>query len=243
MAGHGPRALWRRPWARATLLLTPPLAWFVLIYLAALVVLEGVAEAHGVSRRDASFVESIRGAAIGPFLYLGAKHMVTGYDHLLFLVGVLPALLVVVVRLRLREPDSWLRARALAGPDELHRQMGDLREIVRDPRWRRHALVGLALTWLTIRMLRFAERQGWIRKNWVEIPIVALAAACFAAAQAAGGSGFITCFVGGLLLSGLGERHKEELLRGAEHMGEALALLTWVVFGGIVVARMIDRIT
>jgi putative spermidine/putrescine transport system permease protein len=32
-------ALWRRPWARATLLLTPPLAWFVLLYLAALVVL------------------------------------------------------------------------------------------------------------------------------------------------------------------------------------------------------------
>jgi putative spermidine/putrescine transport system permease protein len=31
--------LWRRPWARATLLLTPPLAWFVLIYLASLVVL------------------------------------------------------------------------------------------------------------------------------------------------------------------------------------------------------------
>ncbi len=32
-------ALWRRPWARATILLTPPLAWFVLLYLAALVVL------------------------------------------------------------------------------------------------------------------------------------------------------------------------------------------------------------
>ena len=31
--------LWRRPWARATLLLTPPLAWFVLLYLAALAVL------------------------------------------------------------------------------------------------------------------------------------------------------------------------------------------------------------
>jgi hypothetical protein len=38
------------------------------------------------------------------------------------------------------------------------------------------ALIGLALTWLTIRMLRFSERQGWISKNWVEIPIVALAA-------------------------------------------------------------------
>jgi len=32
-------ALWRRPWARATLLLTPPLAWFLVIYLAALVML------------------------------------------------------------------------------------------------------------------------------------------------------------------------------------------------------------
>jgi putative spermidine/putrescine transport system permease protein len=41
-AGFGARvsgALWRRPWARATLLLTPPLAWFVLLYIAALVVL------------------------------------------------------------------------------------------------------------------------------------------------------------------------------------------------------------
>jgi NhaP-type Na+/H+ or K+/H+ antiporter len=104
-------------------------------------------------------------------------------------------------------------------------------------------IVGLALTWLTTLMLRFAERRGWISEHWVEIPIVALAAACFTGAQAAGGSGFIACFVGGLLLSGLRERHKEELLRGAEHMGEALALLTWVVFGGIVVARLIDRVT
>src|SRR5687767_5729045 len=43
------------------------------------------AGAHGVSRRDAGFVETIDGPAIAPFLYLGAKHMVTGYDHLLFL--------------------------------------------------------------------------------------------------------------------------------------------------------------
>jgi hypothetical protein len=48
----------------------------------------GVA-AHGVTGKNATFVEGIDGAAIGPFLYLGAKHMVTGYDHLLFLVGVI----------------------------------------------------------------------------------------------------------------------------------------------------------
>lgn len=45
--------------------------------------------AHNVSKRDAGFVESTHGAAIGPFVYLGAKHMVTGYDHLMFLVGVI----------------------------------------------------------------------------------------------------------------------------------------------------------
>jgi len=46
------------------------------------------ASAHGVSGKDALFLQSIRGAAIGPLMYLGAKHMVTGYDHLAFLVGV-----------------------------------------------------------------------------------------------------------------------------------------------------------
>ncbi len=47
-----------------------------------------LAYAHGVTGKDAAYIETVRGAAIGPFLYLGAKHMVTGYDHMLFLVGV-----------------------------------------------------------------------------------------------------------------------------------------------------------
>ena len=45
--------------------------------------------AHGVSGKDAVFLQSLRGAAVGPLIYLGAKHMVTGYDHLAFLVGVI----------------------------------------------------------------------------------------------------------------------------------------------------------
>src|SRR3954454_8376254 len=55
----------------------------------AFVLLQATLSAHNVSVRDAAFVQSNKGAAIGPFLYLGAKHMVTGYDHLLFLVGVI----------------------------------------------------------------------------------------------------------------------------------------------------------
>jgi hypothetical protein len=46
-------------------------------------------EAHGVSGKDAVFLQGLDGRAIGPLMYLGAKHMVTGYDHLLFLVGVI----------------------------------------------------------------------------------------------------------------------------------------------------------
>src|SRR5436190_7048426 len=61
---------------------------FVLAIALALL-LPAVAAAHNVSQRDATFVESNKGAAVAPFLYLGAKHMVTGYDHLLFLVGVI----------------------------------------------------------------------------------------------------------------------------------------------------------
>ncbi len=45
--------------------------------------------AHGVADRDAAYIQSIHGVNVMPFLYLGAKHMVTGYDHLLFLVGVI----------------------------------------------------------------------------------------------------------------------------------------------------------
>jgi hypothetical protein len=48
-----------------------------------------VIDAHGVSGKDAVFLEGLQGRAIIPLMYLGAKHMVTGYDHLLFLVGVI----------------------------------------------------------------------------------------------------------------------------------------------------------
>src|SRR5262245_21793117 len=45
--------------------------------------------AHGVSGKDAVFLQGLEGRAVIPLMYLGAKHMVTGYDHLLFLVGVI----------------------------------------------------------------------------------------------------------------------------------------------------------
>ncbi|WP_428312813.1 HupE/UreJ family protein [Hydrocarboniphaga sp.] len=49
----------------------------------------GLALAHGVAQGDASYLQSLRGVHVFPLMYLGAKHMVTGYDHLLFLAGVM----------------------------------------------------------------------------------------------------------------------------------------------------------
>jgi len=45
--------------------------------------------AHGVAGGDAEYLKSLTGVHVAPLLYLGAKHMVTGYDHLLFLAGVI----------------------------------------------------------------------------------------------------------------------------------------------------------
>ncbi|MFT3965984.1 MAG: HupE/UreJ family protein [Sphingobium sp.] len=49
----------------------------------------GDALAHGVAEGDKAFIQANPGVNIIPYIYLGAKHMVTGYDHLLFLFGVI----------------------------------------------------------------------------------------------------------------------------------------------------------
>ena len=45
--------------------------------------------AHGVTAGDKGYIQETQGTRVLPFIYLGAKHMVTGYDHLLFLIGVI----------------------------------------------------------------------------------------------------------------------------------------------------------
>jgi hypothetical protein len=48
----------------------------------------GPAFAHAVAEGDKGYIQEITGPHLLPFAYLGAKHMITGYDHLLFLFGV-----------------------------------------------------------------------------------------------------------------------------------------------------------
>jgi hypothetical protein len=61
----------------------------VLLALALAVLAEAAVLAHGVEEGDQGYIQEISGVHLLPFLYLGAKHMVTGYDHILFLFGVI----------------------------------------------------------------------------------------------------------------------------------------------------------
>jgi len=55
----------------------------------AILAIAAPATAHEIAGTDAAFVAASKGPQVIPFIYLGAKHMVTGYDHLLFILGVI----------------------------------------------------------------------------------------------------------------------------------------------------------
>ncbi|MEE9985518.1 HupE/UreJ family protein [Agrobacterium pusense] len=76
--GGGWRALVARPIVRQ-----------LFVAVLSVLALAGTAAAHAVAEGDKGYIQEISGINLIPFVYLGAKHMVTGYDHLLFLFGVI----------------------------------------------------------------------------------------------------------------------------------------------------------
>jgi len=105
--------------------------------------------------------------------------------------------------------------------------------------------VGLVLTFLAVRLLKFARQRHWLTHTWIQVPVVALALSCFAVAQWLGGSGFIAAFSGGIL-AGIMDAHlsrkvKEEFLLASEGTGDTLALITWVIFGSAVVGQAVGN--
>ena len=97
--------------------------------------------------------------------------------------------------------------------------------------------IGVGLSVLGAWGIRMAGQRGWLVHPWLQMSVVALAFAAFALAQYAGGSGFIACFTGGLTFGALARDHKEIVLEGAEGTGEAFSMLTWVVFGAVVLLQ------
>jgi NhaP-type Na+/H+ or K+/H+ antiporter len=101
--------------------------------------------------------------------------------------------------------------------------------------------VGLLLAVLAVGLLKVARRRYWLTETWIQVPIIALAIGCFATAQLIGGSGFIASFCGGLLFGALAKQDREDFLCAAEGTGDTMALITWVIFGAVVVSQQIVK--
>ncbi|WP_028580556.1 cation:proton antiporter [Desulfogranum japonicum] len=104
-------------------------------------------------------------------------------------------------------------------------------------------LVGASVTLVGALLLKASIRFHLINEIWLELPVITLSMACFSIAQVLGGSGFIAAFCGGLVFGGLPWAYKEEHLKASEAAGNALSLLTWVIFGTAVISKALGSFT
>lgn len=116
------------------------LAWFAL-----------AASAHGVAGEDAQFLQQVSGPQLVPFMYLGAKHMVTGYDHLLYLAG------VVFFLYRLKDVALFVTLFALG--HSLTLLLGVLAGIHANP-YVVDAIIGLSVVYKALENIGAFKRMG-----------------------------------------------------------------------------------
>jgi MFS family permease len=91
-----------------------------------------------------SAVGNVTAALIGITIALTAIGKNADYWKWLFVIGALPAFLVAIIQLRMKEPQSWVESRdraAAAG-----KRSGSYRDLFAHKTWRRHALLGMVLS-------------------------------------------------------------------------------------------------
>ena len=105
------------------------------------------------------------------------------------------------------------------------------------------ALVGLAIAGGGAWLLKVFWDKGWVSKVWIQLSVPALAITCFAIAQSSHGSGYIAAFVGGLLFGKLAKESTHKLVMPGEGIAEAMAMLTWMIFGVSVIGQVAGSFT
>jgi NhaP-type Na+/H+ or K+/H+ antiporter len=103
--------------------------------------------------------------------------------------------------------------------------------------------VGLSLAGVGELLLRWCFKQGWVTQIWKQVTVVGLAIACFTIADSLHGSGYIAAFTGGLLFGYLAKEDTHKLVLAAEGTGETLALVTWMMFGTMVISPLLSLFT
>jgi NhaP-type Na+/H+ or K+/H+ antiporter len=100
--------------------------------------------------------------------------------------------------------------------------------------------VGLAVTAAGSWLYHQAWQRGWIVMEWRQLPVIFLSLTCFGLAQTLHGSGFIAAFVGGLLFGHFARKSTHDLVLDTEGVGETLGMLTWALFGAVVIPEVVD---
>lgn len=108
--------------------------------------------AHGVAADDQGFLLRSAGMRIVPFIYLGAKHMVTGYDHLLYLAG------IVFFLYRFKDIAVYVTLFAIGHSTTL--LIGVLGGVHANP-WLVDAVIGLSVAYKAFENIGGFRRLGW----------------------------------------------------------------------------------
>jgi NhaP-type Na+/H+ or K+/H+ antiporter len=103
--------------------------------------------------------------------------------------------------------------------------------------------VGVSLAMAGAWLLDRCERRGWVTDVWKQLTVIGLAIACFSIAQSVHGSGYIAAFTGGMAFGYISKGATHERVLPAEAMSETLALMTWLVFGAMVVGQSLNLFT
>jgi NhaP-type Na+/H+ or K+/H+ antiporter len=105
------------------------------------------------------------------------------------------------------------------------------------------ALVGLGITYIVARLIKLSLKKHWFEESWKPMLMITLAIGCFALAQGLHGSGFIACYLGGLLFGKMCPEEKVQFQKAAEGTGKILSFIVWIIFGAVVISENISYLS
>ena len=105
------------------------------------------------------------------------------------------------------------------------------------------AVVGISIGWVGAKAILAATHRGWISTMWTQIGGLALAAAAYGLAVPLDGSGFIAAWLTGLTLGALTRGEVEDLTEFSETFGSALTMLSFLIFGALLLGPAVGQLT
>jgi len=105
------------------------------------------------------------------------------------------------------------------------------------------AVVGIAIGWIGGTVLVHAVKRGWVSSLWLQIGALSLGVAAYGLAVFWGGSGFIAVWLAGLVLGRATRDKLEEVSGFSETLGSALTMISFLVFGTVILGTALGDLT